>query len=110
METIRILIPEEVTNYIQMLDYEITGYKSLIKSIILDTQYSYNIKIYDKLINEYNEKHKEFLTMQDIIRENYVPKEYQTSEYIFSIIYNDSHIEIKKISHSYDINHKCDHC
>ncbi len=58
-EAIKVVnINEKLANYIQMLNYEVNGYRNLMASICKDTGYCKDTKMYNRLIKDYLCAHK----------------------------------------------------
>ncbi|RCX20867.1 hypothetical protein DFR58_10169 [Anaerobacterium chartisolvens] len=71
-------IPGEVINYIQRLDYEALGYRSLIKSVVLGEEQKLSNAYYANLIEKHQEKITEFQLAMQELREEYTPEEYRS--------------------------------
>jgi hypothetical protein len=65
----QVQIPENLANYIQRLNYEVEGYKSIIATIIRGQgEFSYNKDIYDYHIERFKEVNAAFnIAMSEII-------------------------------------------
>lgn len=88
----RIPIPEEVSSYIEMLNYEKAGYHNLA---LAADRLKTKDEAYERIANSYIEAHKALEIAKDEFRKAYVPEEYQKPGYIFTFDFNASEIEIR---------------
>ena len=90
---LRIEIPEDVTTYLERLHYEQLGLRNLVAH--MERSKSPDEK-FCRVMREYRQTSAEYELAKDTIRETYIPKDYQTDEYSFKLVYDTSILYIGK--------------
>lgn len=92
-----IKLPQGVCSYMQMIDIDLAGYKSLVKSIIINPKYPYDEKKFKYILKKHKEAFREKSVALEELRVRYLPDKYKTPEYKMTILYNESYLEVSTV-------------
>jgi hypothetical protein len=73
---IEVSISPQLSIYIQRINYEFEGMKSLLTTIISSQNYVYTTDLYERYKNEYLNKHNELKLIMAELIEEYFPSEW----------------------------------
>jgi len=95
MEIKRVIIGEDISDYLQRLNYELLGYRNLISSLVTNTnsELKYTDNHYRQLMQEYRKLNIEYMLSMDELKQEYIP-DVEMKESVVSISINFDKCEV----------------